>query len=154
MAESFIAELLPVPHGGHYVIVPKAVAAGAGLRHGQRVRGTVNGVRYRSSLMKYSGMFHLGMHKATLAEAGVAPPATVRVTIEPDTEPLPTDAVPPDLAKALKRGSAAAAAWERLRPSMKREHVRSLLDAKKSETRRNRLDKIVATLAASADARE
>jgi len=101
MAESFIAELLPVPHGGHYVIVPKAVAAGAGLRHGQRVRGTVNGVRYRSSLMKYSGMFHLGMHKATLAEAGVAP-----------------------------------------------------VDAKKSETRRNRLDKIVATLAASADARE
>src|SRR6516162_6279627 len=149
MAKSFTADLLPVPHGGHYVVVPKPVAAAAGLRHGQRVRGTVNGARYRSSLMMYSGVFHLGVHKATLAEAEVTPPAAVRVSIEADTEPLPTDAVPPDLAKALKRGSAAAA-WERLRPSLKREHVKSLLDAKKPETRRNRLDKIVAALAADA----
>jgi hypothetical protein len=150
MAKSFTAELLPVPHGGQYVVVPKAVAEAEGLRHGRRVRGTVNGAHYRSSLMMYGGVFHLGMHKAALAAAEVAPPATVRVTIEADTEPLPTDAVPPDLAKALKRGSAAAAAWERLRPSLKREHVKSLLDAKKPETRRNRLDKIIATLGADA----
>jgi hypothetical protein len=150
MAKSFIAELLPVPHGGQYVIVPKAIAEAAGLRHGQRVRGKVDGARYRSSLMMYGGAFHVGMHKAALAEAEVTPPATVRVTIEADTEPLPTDAVPPDLAKALKRRSAAAGAWERLRPSLKREHVKSLLDAKKPETRRNRLDKIIATLGADA----
>lgn len=153
MANSFIAELLPVPHGGQYVVVPEDIAAAAGLRHGQRVRGTVNGASYRSSLMKYSGVFHLGLHKASLAEAEVTPPATVRVTIEADTEPLPTDTVPPDLAKALKRGSAAAAAWERLRPSLKREHVRSLLEAKKPETRRGRLEKIITTLGASPDAR-
>src|SRR5215471_14013031 len=145
MAKSFTGELLPVPHGGHYVVVPKATVAAAGLRHGQRVRGTVNGAGYRSSLMMYGGVFHLGVHKAALAEAEVAPPATVRVTIEADTEPLPTDIVPPDLAKALKRGSAAAAAWERLRPSLRREHVKSLLEAKKPETRSNRLDKILAT---------
>jgi hypothetical protein len=154
MVKSFTADLLPVPHGGQYVVVPKAIAAAAGLRHGQRVRGTVNGARYRSSLMMYSGVFHLGVHKAALAEAEVTPPATVRMTIEADTEPLPTDAVPPDLAKALKRGSTAAAAWERLRPSLKREHVKSLLDAKKPETRRNRLDKIIAALGAASDARE
>jgi uncharacterized protein YdeI (YjbR/CyaY-like superfamily) len=59
------------------------------------------------------------------------------------------------LAKALKRTTGAAAAWERLRPSLKREHVKSLLDAKKPETRRNRLDKILATLGASvADGRQ
>ena len=155
MAKSFVAELLPVPHGGQYVVVPKAVAAAGGLRHGQRVRGTVNGARYRSSLMMYGGIFHLGLHKAALAEAEVTPPATVRVSVEADTAPLPTDVVPPDLAKALKRGSAAAAAWERLRPSLKREHVKSLLGAKKPETRRNRLDKILAALVASvADARK
>jgi hypothetical protein len=153
MAKSFTAELLPVPHGGHYVVVPKEVAAAAGLRHGQRVRGTVNGARYRSSLMMYADVFHLGVHKATLAEAEVGAPAVVHVSIEPDTEPLPTDVVPPDLANALKRGSAAAA-WERLRPSLKREHVKSLLDAKKPETRCNRLDKILAALAASPDVRK
>src|SRR3954453_13113702 len=125
MADSFAADLLPVPHGGHYVVVPKAVAATAGLRHGQRVRGTLNGTRYRSSLMMYGGVFHLGVHKATLAEAGVSAPATVHLSIEADLKPLPTDAVPPDLAKALKRSASAAGAWKRLRPSLKREHVKS-----------------------------
>ena len=47
--KSFSAQLEPVPHGGHYVIVPSEVAEAAGLRHGARVRGTLNGVRYRSS---------------------------------------------------------------------------------------------------------
>lgn len=150
MAKSFTAELRPVPHGGHYVIVPKAIAAAAGLRHGQRVRGTVNGARYRSSLMMYSGVFHLGVHKATLTAAEVRPPAAVQVSIEADTEPLPTDAVPPDLAKALKGSASTSAAWERLRPSLKREHVRSLLEAKKPDTRSRRLDNILAALGASA----
>jgi hypothetical protein len=150
MAKSFTADLLPVPHGGHYVVVPKAIAAAAGLRHGQRVRGTVNGARYRSSLMKYSGVFHLGVHKATLAEAEISAPAAVQVSIEADTAPLPTDEVPADLAKALERSSAAAAAWERLRPSLKREHVKSLLEAKKAETRERRLEKILASFGASA----
>jgi uncharacterized protein YdeI (YjbR/CyaY-like superfamily) len=59
------------------------------------------------------------------------------------------------LAKALKRSSSAATAWTRLRPSLKREHVKSLLDAKKPDTRSSRLDKIVSSLAASAaDARK
>jgi uncharacterized protein YdeI (YjbR/CyaY-like superfamily) len=115
----------------------------------------VNGARYRSSLMMYSGVFHLGVHKATLAEAEVRPPAAVQVSIEADTEPLPTDAVPPGLAKALKRSASAAAAWERLRPSMKREHAKSLLEAKKAETRSRRLDKILAALGGSpADGRK
>ena len=146
MSQPFTAELKPVPHGGQYVVVPRDVAAGAGLKHGRRVRGTVNGVRYRSSLMMYGGIFHLGLHKAALAEAGVKPPAVVSVTIEADDEPLPTDAVPPDLARALKRQAGATAAWDRLRPSLKREHVGSLMSAKKPETRERRLEKILSTL--------
>jgi hypothetical protein len=146
VVQSFTAKLQPVPHGGHYVAVPRAVADAAGLKHGLRVRGTVNGASYRSSLMMYSGIFHLGVHKATLAAAGVKAPAVVTVSIEADDEPLPTDVVPPDLARALKRQSAAAA-WERLRPSLQRGHVQSLLSAKKPETRARRLDKILASLA-------
>jgi hypothetical protein len=152
VAQSFTAKLQPVPHGGQYVVVPRAVADMAGLKHGLRVRGTVNGARYRSSLMMYGGIFHLGVHKATLAEAGVKPAAVVTVSIEADDQPLPTDVVPPDLALALK-GEATAAAWKRLRPSLKREHVQSLLSAKKPETRARRLDKIVASLVDRAAAR-
>ena len=143
----FRAKLEPVPHGGQYVAVPAEVAEAAGLAHGARVRGKVEGVPYRSSLMKYSGVFHLGLHKATLAEAGVAKGARVALTIERDNEPLPTDAIPDDLAKPLRRNRAAAAAWERLRPSLKREHVKSILGAKKPETRARRVRKLLESLA-------
>jgi len=147
--QSFRAKLRPVPHGGQYVEVPETVASAAGLRHGQRVRGTVNGAAYRSSLMKYSGIFHLGVHKATLATARVAPGATVSVAIEADDEPLPTDTVPPDLAAALKQSAAAASAWNVLRPSRKREHVKAVVTAKKPETRARRIATVIAELASS-----
>lgn len=146
MTKPFRGKLEPVPHGGHYVVVPPKVADAAGLRHGARVRGTVNGAQYRSSLMKYGGVFHLGVHKATIAAAKVKPPATVSVAIELDDEPLPTDTVPDDLDKALKKSRAATAAWRVLRPSMKREHVKAVTSAKKPETRARRIAVIVAAL--------
>jgi hypothetical protein len=142
----FRAELQPVPHGGQYVCVPAKIAKQAGLKHAVRVRGTVNGVAYRSSLMMYSGVFHLGLHKAALAEAGAKFGDRVEVTIELDSDPLPTDIVPDDLAAALKKHKRAAAAWKVLRPSRKREHVKLLMSAKKPETRQRRLDKTLEEL--------
>ena len=144
--QKFRAKLEPVPHGGQYVVVPAAVAAAAGLKHGSRVRGEVNGVGYRSSLMKYSGIFHLGVHKATLQTAGVKPGARVSVTIACDDEPLPTDVVPDDLAVALKKNPSAATAWTALSPSHQREHVQVLLSAKLPDTRARRVSKILAAL--------
>jgi len=144
--QKFRAKLEPVPHGGQYVVVPAAVADAAGLKHGARVRGEVNGVGYRSSLMKYSGIFHLGVHKSTLQTAGVTPGGRVSVTIEFDDEPLPTDVVPDDLAVALKNNRSAATAWTALAPSHRREHVKALLSAKSAETRARRVTKIMAAL--------
>jgi hypothetical protein len=145
----FRAKLMPVPHGGQYVCVPDKVATQAKVEHAARVRGEVNGVAYRSSLMKYSGVFHLGIHKAVLKEAGVDFGETITVSIERDNEPLPSDIVPDDLAAVLKQDKRAAAAWKVLRPSMKREHVKSLLSAKKPETRARRLEQVQAALVAS-----
>jgi hypothetical protein len=139
----FDARLELVPHGGQFVVVPADVAAAAGLKYGARVRGTVNGAAYRSSLMKYSGVFHMGVHKATLAAAGLSGGERVTVTIELDDQPLPTDVVPPDLAKAIAARAGTRAAWARLSPAHKREHVKHVIDAKKPETRARR---IVATI--------
>jgi len=146
--ERFEAKLEPVPHGGQFVVVPAEVAAAAGLKYGARVRGTVNGAAYRSSLMKYSGVFHMGVHKATLAAAGAPSGARVTVTIELDDQPLPTDVVPPDLAKAIGARAGTRAAWAKLSPSHKREHVKHVIDAKKPETRARRIAAIVQTLEA------
>lgn len=142
----FTAKLEPVPHGGLYVVVPAKVATKAKLAHGARVRGTVNGVPYRSSLMKYSGIFHLGVHKATATKAGVSEGDRVGLTIELDDEPLPTDTVPNDLAKALKRAAPASANWKLLAPAVRRDYVKSVVDAKKPETRERRIANIVETL--------
>lgn len=144
--QRFKAKLEPVSHGGHYVTLPAKTAEAAGIVHADRVRGTVNGEPFRSSAVKYSGVFHVGIHKATLAKAAVKSGALVAITIELDPEPLPADVVPDDLAKALGKSKAIAAAWERLRPSHKREHVKAILDAKKPETRARRIANAIAML--------
>jgi len=143
----FKATIEPVPGGGHCVMVPPQIAEAAGLRYGARVRGTLAGAAYRSSLMKYSDVFYLGVHKATLAAADVAAGDAVDITIAIDDQPLPTDTVPPELAKALAGNRAAKAAFAALAPSHKREHVKYILDAKQAATRERRIAKTIATLA-------
>lgn len=146
MKSTFTATIEPTPRGGHYVVVPAKVSETERLRIGMRVRGTVNRTRYRSSLMKYRGALLLGVHKATLAAAGVEAKDRVKVSIELDDEPLPTDEVPADLARALRRNRAAGAAWKSLAPSIRRDHVGSVLGAKKPETRARRIERIIASL--------
>jgi hypothetical protein len=146
--QRFRATLQPVRRGGHYVCVPAPVAGAAGLEHGARVRGTVGAVAYRAALVKYSGVFHLGVHKATIAAAKAASGDEVAVTIERDDEPLPGDTVPPDMARAISQRAAVQRAWDALAPSHKREHVRHVLEAKQAATRARRIATTVATLTA------
>lgn len=147
--ERFKATLEPVPHGGQFVVVPAKIAAAAGLKYADRVRGMANGAAYRSSLMKYSGVFHLGVPKASLAAAGASTGDRVNMTIELDDEPLPTDVMPPDLEKAIGARAATRAAWAELSPAHKREHVKHVIEAKKPETRARRIAVTVAALGAS-----
>jgi len=144
--QRFKAKLEPIRGGGHYVVVPPAIAAEAGLEYGARVRGTVNGAPYRSSLMKYSGVFHMGVHKATMAAGGCGSGETVDVQIEIDDEPLPTDTVPRDLECAINASKDARAGWAMLPPSHRREHVKHVIEAKKPETRARRIAITVAAL--------
>jgi hypothetical protein len=130
------------------VAVPDDLAAAAGVRYADRVRGEVDGVPYRSSLMRYSGVFHLGIPKAALAEAGAGLGDRVAVTLERDPEPLPTDGVPDDLARALSARPGARAAFDRLSPAHRREHVKHVIEAKRDDTRARRIAQAVETLAA------
>ncbi len=148
--QRFKAELQPVPGGGNFVVVPPEIASAAGLRYGVRVRGKLDGVDYRSSLMMYSGTFHLGVHKATMSAAGVGPGANVDVTIELDDKPLPTDTVPKDLERAIKASKLATDGWSTTSPSHRREYVQHVTEAKKPETRERRITSTVEALEAHA----
>ena len=127
-------------------VVPGEVAGAMGLGPRSRVKGELAGASYRSNLMRSGDTLYLGVHKATLAAAGVATGATVDVTIERDDEPRPDDEVPPLLAAALARNAAARRAWDALAPSHRREHVRYVNEAKREETRRARVDKTIRAL--------
>jgi uncharacterized protein YdeI (YjbR/CyaY-like superfamily) len=62
-----------------------------------------------------------------------------------DTAPRTVE-VPADLRAALDASPTAAAAWEKLSYTYRKEHARSVLDAKKAETRTRRIAAVVAKL--------
>jgi hypothetical protein len=142
----FRARIEAIKGGGHYVLVPDDIAEKSKLGSRARVRGTVAGAAYRSSLMKYSGKYHMGVHKATLAAAGIEAGDTVAIEIELDDEPLPGDTLPPELAAAFARSAHKKAAWDKLAPSHRREHVRAIDEAKRPETRKARIERTLQML--------
>jgi hypothetical protein len=132
--------------GGALVRLPDDVAASFGTRGQVRVKGSVNGVAYRSNLMPLGGgAYCLGVHKATREAAGVTFGDAVTVTIERDDEPREI-VVPPELQAALDADPDARTAWDRLAPSHRREHANAVADAKKPETRARRVAAVIDAL--------
>jgi hypothetical protein len=132
--------------GGCVVRLPDEVAASFGTRRAVRVKGTLDGVAYRSNLMPVGGgAFCLGVHKATREAAGKTFGDTVTVTVEPDDAPREV-VVPDELRAALDADPVANAAWERLAPSHRREHANAVADAKKPETKARRVEAALARL--------
>jgi bacteriocin resistance YdeI/OmpD-like protein/uncharacterized protein DUF1905 len=148
MTLRFRAVVEPARGGGHVVEVDRDLAAGIGATHRTRVRGTLAGAEYRSNLVSMGGRLVLGVHKATLRSAGKAAGDPVEVTMAVDAEPLPHDAVPDLLSKALERNAAARKAWEAMPPSHRRRYVAFVTEAKRPATRERRvadsLDRMVA----------
>jgi hypothetical protein len=141
----FTAELHPIKGGGFYVEPPAKLIEKAGWKYGQRLRGNVAGIELRSSLTKYSGVFHVGVPAAIVRELDVEPGTRLHVEIEIDPDP-PGERVPPDLEQAIQKSPRARAGWDRLSPAHRREHVKHVIEAKKAETRDRRIASTIATL--------
>src|SRR3954470_17584014 len=77
------------------------------------VRGTVNGVPFRSRLMVYGGVTWLGFRNELRREAGLAEGESVSVELERDDAPREVE-VPPALASALASDAEAADVFEAL----------------------------------------
>lgn len=88
--QQFQAKLLKPDATGSwtYFIVPFHVEEAFGSKAQVKVRGTVNGVPYRSSVMPTGDGTHSMVVNGTIREAaGVTAGDTVTVTMEPDTAP-------------------------------------------------------------------
>jgi hypothetical protein len=145
MAERFEA-VLQTEGPGTFVEVPLDVPALFG-RARAPVEVTINGYRFRSTVAVYGGRYFLPVKRAVREAAGVAAGDLVVVEVAPDSAPREV-VVPSDLAAALAADPAAAAAFERLSYTHRREYVEWLGEARRSETRQRRVDETVARLRA------
>jgi len=137
----FTGTLTPTPRGGGgtLVPVPKDVVASLGLKGMPKVRATIAGIPYRGSLMPMGdGTYCLGVLKSIQAQAGVGQGDSIDIELELDIAPRNV-AVPQDLQTELARDRNAAAAWDALSYTDRKEIARSLEEARKPETRERRL---------------
>ena len=145
-AHRFTAELEAGRGGGAMVLVPPDIATALGGLRQMRVVGTVNGVRYQSSVMPYGGRgLFLGVHKATREAASVMPGEQVDVVVSRDERPRVVE-IPAELAAALTADPASQAAFDRLSFTNRKEIAGSVAEAKRPETRERRLAAAMARL--------
>ncbi|WP_280392480.1 YdeI/OmpD-associated family protein [Nocardia brasiliensis] len=141
--EQFVGTIESALGGGAFVAVPAAVSAALG---GGRVpvRATFDGIEYRGSIVDMGSGPCLGVLKAIRTQLGKGPGDTVLVTVVRDDAERTVE-VPDDLAAAL-HAAGLRAAFDELSYSRRREHVTSVVDAKREDTRSRRIAKVVAEL--------
>lgn len=111
-----------------------------------RVKVTLNGHVYRSTVAVYGGRFYIPVRKSNRDAAGVAVGEVVSVSLELDTEPRVVE-VPAPLAKALGKNKRAKAAWEKLSYSHQK-HADWIAGAKRAETVETRVKKAIGMIVA------
>jgi hypothetical protein len=143
---TFSGVLVAVQGGGSLVELPREVADALGPPARQRVRGTLNGVAYRSNIGPMGGgRTYLGIHKAVRSEAGVSFGDLVHIVIEAD-EVARVVVVPDALATALAAEPAARSAFDRLSFTDRKEMAASIAEAARAATRERRLAAAMARL--------
>jgi hypothetical protein len=109
------------------------------------VVATVNGYTWRTSVARMRGEFLVGLNREVRAGARVGAGDVVELRLELDSEPRQVD-VPEALAAALAADDAARAAFEKLSYTHRKEHARSVAEAKREETRARRVAKVLEAL--------
>lgn len=143
--QTFTAEIKNAGGGGAFVDVPFDVEAVLGSKR-PKIKATIDGVPYRGLLVRMGSDCHmLLILKSIREQIGKTFGDKVKVTVELDTEPRVV-AVPKDLLMELKKDKEAKVFFEKLSFTHKREYVNWIQEAKKEETRANRVLKAIEML--------
>jgi len=143
--ERYESKLDAPQRGGSAVVVPDSVVEALGGNVRARVAGTLNGVEFKSNLMRYSGVVWLGVHKATMQAAGISHGDPVTVEMSLDETPRVVE-VPEALEQALAKDTAARAAFDALAFTHRKEYAQWVAEAKKEETRDRRVAETIERL--------
>jgi Bacteriocin-protection, YdeI or OmpD-Associated/Domain of unknown function (DUF1905) len=109
------------------------------------VRGTVNGIPFRTTVAVYDGVYLIGFNKELRAKAGIELGDVVAVELQRDDEPRVVE-VPPKLSAALGEDDRAQAVFDALSFTHRREYAEWISGAKREETRERRVRKAVTML--------
>jgi hypothetical protein len=142
---SFTAVIQNAGGGGAFVEVPFDVEAEFGSKK-PKVKATIEGVPYRGTLVRMGTECHLLLILKSIREqVGKTFGDEVRVTVEPDTEPRVIE-IPAELKKLFRTEKQAKAVFEKLAYTHQREYVTWINEAKRDETRQNRIVKTIEML--------
>ena len=126
--------------------VPEEIIEKLGSSKRPLVRVTINKYTYRSAVAVMASKYMISFSSEHRKAAGVQGGDETDVTLELDLEPRTVE-IPKDLKDALIKANALDA-FEKSAPSMKKEYVRQVDEAKAQETRERRIAKIVEKLSA------
>jgi uncharacterized protein YdeI (YjbR/CyaY-like superfamily) len=143
--KAFTAVLEPLQTGMGWVIarVPFDAAKAWPERSGWRVRGEIEGVALRSTLMSggSGGGHFLLVNRKMQTAARVKVGSKVRIRLEPDLEERPA-VVPPELEKALKGERRLRKWFDGLGTSMRRDVGKWVMEPKRAESRERRAEQM------------
>ena len=142
---TFTAVIQNAGGGGAFVEVPFDVEAAFGSKK-PRVKALIEGVPYRGTLVRMGTECHLLLILKSIREqVGRTFGDEIKVTVEADVEERVVT-VPAELRRAFRSEKEAKAVFEKLSYTHQKEYVTWINEAKKDETRQNRIAKTVEML--------
>jgi len=143
--QTFKATIQNAGGGGAFVEVPFDVERIFGSKR-PKVKALIDGVPYRGLLTRMGTEHHLLIIlKGIREQIGKTFGDEIQVLVELDTEKRVIE-IPKDLLKELKKDGEAKAFFEKLSFTHRKEYVTWINEAKKEETRQNRIAKTIEML--------
>jgi hypothetical protein len=128
------------------IVVPEEVVLELGAGKRPLVKVTINeNYTFVYTIAVMGGRHMIGFSSAHRAASGLKGGDEVEIELQLETAPREVE-MPPELTAALAADPIAAAAFEKLSFTFRKEHARAITEAKAEDTRRRRLDKILAGL--------
>ncbi len=142
---TFTTTILNAGGGGAFVEVPFDVEAAFGSKR-PKVKALIEGVPYRGTLVRMGSENHLLLIPKSIREqVGKTFGDEIKVSVELDVEER-VATVPAELKRIFKSDKEAKSAFEKLSYTHQKEYVTWIEEAKRNETRQNRIMKTIEML--------
>lgn len=143
--KTFTATIQNAGGGGAFVEIPFDVEKAFGAKR-PKIKANIEGIPYRGILTRMGTDFHmLIILKGIREKIGKTFGDKIKITVELDTEPRVLE-FPKELVKELKKHKDAKTFFDTLSYTHQREYVLWINEAKKEETRQNRIVKAIGML--------